>query len=161
MVSSLGDRAGRFKLKYDNKNQPRGVTGQDSFSSDDLEDGIGQNDRLEGILKRIWVVVRKSEAPVPFDLKEQNRLQAWLSGCERRREGHYYITVPADHHSSPLADRSLLQRLLQALPALRVIYIGNEQGGGILVLNEYDLEASIEAFLLMLESYHEHPPLPH
>jgi len=159
LVSSLSDRASRFKLKYDNKNRPR-VTGQDSFTADGLEDGIGQDDRLEGILKRIWVEVRKSEAPTPFGPREQKQLQAWLAGCERRREGHYYITVPAEHSSSPLADRTLLQRLLQAAPALRVIYIGTEQGGGLLILDEFELWASIEAFLLMLESYHEHSPLP-
>ncbi len=159
LMSSLGDRASRFKLKYDNKNRPR-VTGQDSFTADGLEDGIGQDDRLEGILKRIWVEVRKSEAPTPFGSREQRQLQAWLAGCERRREGHYYITVPAEHSSSPLADRTLLQRLLQAVPALRVIYIGTEQGGGLLILDEFELWASIEAFLLMLESYHEHSPLP-
>lgn len=149
MVSSLGNRDSRFKLKYDNKNNPQ-VVGQDSFTADELEDGIGRDDQLTGILRRIWVEVMKSEAPVPFGQREQKQLQAWLARSGKFEKSHYYITVPPGHHSSPLADKELLNRLLQALPSLHVIYIGGEQSGTILLLDEYDLWASIRAFLLML-----------
>jgi hypothetical protein len=149
MVSSLGNRDSRFKLKYDNKNNPQ-VVGQGGFTADELEDGIGRDDQLTGILKRIWVEVMKSEAPVPFGQREQKQLQAWLVRSGKFEKSHYYITVPPGHHSSPLADKELLSRLLQVLPSLHVIYIGSEQGGTILLLDEYELWASIRAFLLML-----------
>lgn len=150
LVSSLGDRDSRFRFIYDNQKRLR-VIGRDSFTADGLEDGIDKENRLEGILRRIWVEVERSEAPSPFGPNEQRHLQAKLAGRERRDKMHHYVTVRPARDSSPLADRDLLQSLLQALPSLRVIYIGREQGGGILLLDEYALLDSIEAFLRMLQ----------
>ncbi|MFO1434786.1 MAG: hypothetical protein U1F76_32680 [Candidatus Competibacteraceae bacterium] len=149
LVSSLGDRAAGFRLKYDNRNRPR-VVGKDSFAVDGLEMGIGQTDPLIEIQKAIWVEVMKSEAPLPFGPTQQKQLRAKLAGRERRKESHYYITVPPEHDGSPLSDKTLLKRLLEALPSLRIIYIGSGQGEGILLLDEYELWESIQAFLLML-----------
>lgn len=72
-----------------------------------------------------------------------------LAGRERRKESHYYITVPPGRNDSPLSE-ALLQNLLTALPSLRIIYIGGGQGEGLLLLDEYELWESIQAFLLML-----------
>ena len=80
----------------------------------------------------------------------KKKLKPKLAGRERRKEGHHYITIPSKHTSSPLSDKVLLKSLLQALPSLRVIYIGAGQGGGILLLEEDTLWESIEEFLLML-----------
>lgn len=149
LVSSLGDRAAWFKLRYDNRNRPR-VVGKDCFAVDGLEMGIGQTAPLIEIQRRIWVEVMKSEAPIAFGPTEQKQLKSKLAGRERRKESHYYITVPPESANSPLSDKALLKSLLQALPSLRVIYIGSQQGEGILLLDEYELWESIEAFLLML-----------
>lgn len=149
-VSSLGDRSAIFDLKYDNRNIPR-VVGKGSFAADDLELGIGYSDQVTEILKRIWVVVTGFESPPhPFGEQEQKRLQAKLSARERRKESYNYITVSSGQSSSPLVDGALLTRLLQALPSLSIIYFGGAQGEEILLLDEYDLWESIEAFLLML-----------
>jgi hypothetical protein len=150
LVASLGDRAAWFKLKNDDQYGPR-VVGKDGLTADDLEYGIGQQDQIEGILGRIWIEVMKSTAPIPFSPRERKQLRATLAGRERRKENHYYITVTLDPlSSSPLASKVLLQELLDALPSLRVIYIGSEQGEGILLMDEYELWESIKAFLLML-----------
>jgi len=149
LVSYLGDRAAWFTVKYDNRNRPR-VVGRDAFSIDGPEMGIGQTDPLTEILKCIWVEVRKSEAPIPFGPKERNQLQAMLKGRQKRKQSHYYITIPSQDDGSPLSDKALLRRLLEVLPSLRIMYIGSGQGEGILLLNEYDLWESILAFLEML-----------
>ena len=149
LISFLGDRPAQFKLIFDNKNRPS-VVGQGRFSLGGLEMGIGQTDPLTELLKAIWVEVMKGEAPIPFGLIEINKLKAILKTRERRKESHYYITVPPEHDVSPLSDQTLLRNLLEALPSLRVIYIGSGQGGEILLLDEYELWASIQELLLML-----------
>jgi hypothetical protein len=108
LVASLGDRAAEFALKQDKRYGSR-VIGRDSFIADELELGIGHTDQLAEILKRIWVEVMQTEvAPVSFGEPEHKRLEARLRGRERRKESHYYVTVPATHTHSPLADHALL-----------------------------------------------------
>ncbi len=153
LVSSLGNRAAWFDLTYDKKSRPR-VAGKDNFDIDgkigDLEIGIGQTDRLIEIQKCIWVEVMKKPPPLPFGPTEQNMLKGILARRERSKESHYYITVPPGRDDSPLSDQALLQNLLKALPSLRIIYISGGQGEGLLLLDEYELWASIHDFLLML-----------
>lgn len=149
LVSSLGERYACFMLRYDKKNRVRTV-GRDSFTADDLEDGLHPDDRLKGILQRIWVAAR-IEGEAPNDLEPlKKKLKPKLEGRERRKEGHYYITIPSNKDSSLLSDKILLKSLLEAVPSLRVIYLGSGQGEGILLLEEDSLWESIEAFLLML-----------
>jgi hypothetical protein len=89
------------------------------------------------------------------------KLKPKLEGRERRKQGHYYITIPSKHDSSPLSDKALLKSLLEAVPSLRVIYIGSGQGEGILLLEEDSLWESIEEFLLMLRNTpHDPSSLP-
>ena len=135
--------------------------GRDSFTADDLEDGLHPDDRLKGILQRIWVAA-KIEGEAPNDLEQlKKKLKPKLEGRERRKQGHYYITIPSKRSSSPLSDEVLLKNLLAAIPSLRVIYIGSGQGEGILLLEEDKLWESIEEFLLMLrDTPHDHPSLP-
>jgi hypothetical protein len=149
LISSLGERYACFILRYDRKNRVRAV-GRDSFMADDLEDGLHPDDRLKGILQRIWVAT-KIEGEAPNDLEQLKRkLKPKLEGRERRKEGHYYITIPSDRQHSPLADKQLLKSIIDAVPPLRVIYLGSGQSEGILLMEEDSLWESIEAFLLML-----------
>jgi hypothetical protein len=116
---------------------------------------------LKGILQRIWVAT-KIEGEAPNDLEQLKRkLKPKLEGRERRKEGHYYITIPSDRQHSPLADKELLKSVVDAVPPLRVIYLGSGQSDGILLMEEDSLWESIEAFLLMLRDTHHDPSLPH
>ncbi len=161
LISSLAERHACFILRYDRKNRVRAV-GRDSFEADYLEDGLHPDDRLKGILQRIWVAA-KIEGEAPNDLEQlKKKLKPKLEGRERRKEGHYYITIPSKRDNSPLSDEYLLKSLLEAMPPLRVIYIGSGQGDRILLLEEDSLWESIEAFLLMLrDTSHGSPSLPH
>ncbi len=161
LISSLAERHACFILRYDRKNRVRAV-GRDSFEADYLEDGLHPDDRLKGILQRIWVAA-KIEGEAPNDLEQlKKKLKPKLEGRERRKEGHYYITIPSKRDNSPLSDEDLLKSLLEAMPPLRVIYIGSGQGDRILLLEEDSLWEAIEAFLLMLrDTPHGSPSLPH
>ena len=100
---------------------------------------------------RIWVEVVKEKAPIPFGQQERKKLKVILEGKERRKQGHYYVTIPPNLSSdAPLSNKALLDDLLGALPSLRIIYLTSGQGAEILVLDEYELWESIRAFLLML-----------
>jgi hypothetical protein len=149
LISSLGERYACFILRYDRKNRVRAV-GRDSFTADDLEDGLHPDDRLKGILQRIWVAT-KIEGEAPNDLEQlKKKLKPKLEGRERRKEGHYYITIPSNRKHSPLSDKQLLKSVIDAVPPLRVIYLGSGQSEGILLMEEDSLWESIEAFLTML-----------
>jgi Trypsin-like peptidase domain len=150
LVSSLGDRASWFKLISDPHKGDYPV-GRDSFTVDDLEVGIGPTDQLAEILKRIWMHVMTTSAPLlHFGEQEQSKLRSTLRARERRKENHYYITVPPHHDHAPLANRDLLRLLLERLPELRVMYLGGAQGGGLLLLEEDDLWTAVRDFLLIL-----------
>lgn len=161
LISSLGERYACFILKYDKKGRVR-AGGRDCFAADDLEDGLLPDDRLKGILQRIWVAA-KIEGEAPNHLEQlKKKLKPKLEGRERRKQGHYYITVPSKRDGFPLSDTMLLKSLLAAIPSLRVIYIGGGQDDGILLLEEDSLWESIEAFLLMLrDTPYDPPSLPH
>jgi hypothetical protein len=149
-LSSLGERAAWFKVQDDNKGRRR-VVGRNAFPVDDLEIGFGDGSNpLTDILRRIWVKVKKTEAPLVFEDKEINTLQAALAGPERRYQYLHYITVPLQRKDAPLANPRLLTSLRETLSSLRVIYFGDESRGELLFLDEYALEEAIEAFLLML-----------
>lgn len=161
LISSLGDKYACFILKYDKKGRVR-AGGRDCFAADDLEDGLLPDDRLKGILQSIWVAA-KIEGEAPNHLEQlKKKLKPKLEGRERRRQGHYYITVPSKGDGFPRSDTMLLKSLLAAIPSLRVIYIGGGQDDGILLLEEDSLWESIEAFLLMLrDTPYDPPSLPH
>ena len=146
LVASLGTRAAALKLKSSGD-----VGARDGFGPDSLEDGIAQEDQLTGILMRIWVEIVKEKAPIPFGQQERTKLKVILKGKERRKQGHYYVTIPPNMSSdAPLSNKTLLDNLLRTLPSLRIIYLTSGQSAGILVLDEYELWESIRAFLLML-----------
>ena len=161
LISSLGERCACFILKYDKKGRVR-AGGRDCFTAGDLEGGFLSDNRLEGILQSIWVAA-KIEGEAPNDLVQlKKNLKPKLEGRERRKQGHYYITVPSKGDGFPLSDTMLLKSLLVAIPSLRVIYIGSGQDDGILLLEEDSLWESIEAFLLMLrDTPHDPSSLPH
>ena len=149
-VSALGERSARFRRIKDPRN-PR-VIGQDSLSEEELEMGITTSDRLNELLKRIWVTVMEVEhAPEPFGARERDRLQAVWRTRDALGRNCYYITLPHNNSSSQF-DKALLQRLAVVLQPLRVIYFGAEHNQGLLFVNEYDLWALIEEFLTMVEN---------
>ncbi len=148
-VASLGERAARFKDTGAGKSSYR-VVGQDSFMADELEDGTDPKDRLNEFGRRIWVSVMKEQAPIEFGPHYFRTLNAELSGRERRDGRHYYITVPPapPHGDFALKDPAFLSALFRELPALRVLYLGDEQGGNLQLLreDEYELQSSVQAF---------------
>jgi hypothetical protein len=150
-IASLGERPAELIRKDDSKQGSVRLFGRGSFTADELEMGISPTDQLTEILKCIWVKVMETEmAPVPFGEQAQKRLRAVLDSRERRKQSHYYFTVPPAHQYSPLGDRTLLTCLRQVLPSLRCMYIVGDQGEGLLCIDEDDLWASIAEFLLML-----------
>lgn len=154
LVARLGERFARWKMVVDHRGAKR-IVGRDSFIADGLESGPGQTDPLKDILRRIWMELEKSEPPSE---KLPERLRAKLEGRERRKECHFYITVPRTMREySALADPNLLRVLLKTLPSLRVFSIGTTQGDTSFMFkgaHEYRLEESIGAFLDLWRNFH-------
>ncbi len=144
-VSASSTRAARFRRSGSR------LTGEDGFSFDGLEMGIGQADQLTEMLKRIWVEVFREDAPHPFGETQRVQLQSTLRVQRDFEAKCYYVTVPSNHGPGASMGPGLLRALTEALPALPVIYLHSEQSPGVLVLDEPDLEAIILQFLRMLE----------
>lgn len=157
LVARLGERVARWKIVIDNKRVER-VVGRDSFIADELESGIGRTDPLKDIFRRIWVELEKSEPPSD---KLPERLRAKLEGGERRKEHHFYITIPqTTRECSAFTDPDLLRTLLKALPSLRIFSIGTAQGTRFMFkeADEYSIEESIGAFLGLWKNSHDLSP---
>lgn len=152
LVSSLGNRAADFVLRYDNQKQPR-VAGAGSFRVDDcVEGGISHRDQLTGILQRIWGEVMKPE-PIPavFSTHEKLRLHARLKGNEGRDKRYYYISIPEDSAHALRVDQTLVARLQEVLPSLRLMQLVGTRDVGLLLIDEYDFHDAIEELLKLLE----------
>lgn len=154
LVARLGERTARWRMFID-KVGVRRIIGRDSFTADAfvLEGGPGVAGPLEDIFRRIWVELEKSKPPSE---KLQERLKAKLDGRERRKQCHFYITIPQTvQEYSVFSDPQLLRSLMIALPSLRVFSIGITQEARLMFkeADEYAFEDSIGEFLCLLDSF--------
>ncbi len=119
---------------------------------DSVESGYSGPVQFQNVACAVWKQVFDGESRTSLSDHEVERRNARLR--ERGRWGkRQYLTVPVGDRGGPKANPGLYDELKSRLWNLRVIFVGVEGHGDMLVMKEVDLGQKIYAFVETLKEY--------